>query len=80
MKYYHQIISKLLCHQKKINYLTLHQLSVSLFGKQDWVKEVSRGQSYKANFGIDYIKKGLNKLNFTLNYINFDVIYAKKVL
>ena len=39
-----------------------------------------RGQSYKANFGINYIKKGLSKLNFTLNYINFDVIYAKKVL
>ena len=39
-----------------------------------------RGQSYKANFGINYIKNRLNKLNFTLNYINFDVIYAKKVL
>ena len=32
----------------------------------------SLGQSYKANFGINYIKNGL-KLNFTLNYINFDV-------
>ena len=41
---------------------------------------VSRGQSYKANFGINNIKNGLNKLNFTLNHINFDVIYAKKVL
>ena len=39
-----------------------------------------RGQSYKAIFGINYIKNGINKLNFTLNYINFDVIYAKKVL
>ena len=38
------------------------------------------GQSYKANFGINNIKNGLNKPNFTLNYINFDVIYAKKVL
>ena len=38
------------------------------------------GQSYKADFGINYIKNRLNKLNFTLNYINFDVIYAKKVL
>ena len=43
-------------------------------------RSLIRGQSYKANFGINYIKKGLNKLNFTLNYINFDVIYAKKVL
>ena len=41
---------------------------------------MSLGQYYKANFGINYIKKGLSKLNFTLNYINFDVIYAKKVL
>ena len=41
---------------------------------------VNRGQSYKANFDINYIKNGLNKLNFTLNYINFDVIFAKKVL
>ena len=32
------------------------------------------GQSYKANFGLNYIKNGLNKLNFTFNYINFDVI------
>ena len=24
-----------------------------------------RGQSYKANFGINYIKNGFNKLNFT---------------
>ena len=40
----------------------------------------SWGQSYKANFGLNYTKNGLNKLNFTLNYINFDVIYAKKVL
>ena len=37
-------------------------------------------QSFKANFGINYIKSGLSKLNFTLNYINFDVIYAIKVL
>ena len=38
------------------------------------------GQSYKADFGINYVKNGFNKLNFTLNYINFDVMYAKKVL
>ena len=31
-------------------------------------------------FGINYIKNGFNKLNFILNYIIFDVIYAKKVL
>ena len=37
------------------------------------------GQSYKANFCINYIKSGLDNLNFSLNYINFDVIYAKKV-
>ena len=37
------------------------------------------GQSYKALFGINYIKNGPNKLNFTMNYTNFDVIYAKKV-
>ena len=43
-------------------------------------KLMNTGQSYKANFGIKYIKKGFNKLNFTLNYINFAVIYAKKVL
>ena len=40
----------------------------------------SWSQSYEANFGINYIKNGLDKLNFTLNYINFDVIYAEKVL
>ena len=40
----------------------------------------TRSQSYKANFGINYIKNRLSKLNSTLNYINFDVIYAKKVL
>ena len=28
------------------------------------------GQSYKTNFGINYIKNGFNKLNLTLNYIN----------
>ena len=38
------------------------------------------GQSYKANLGMNYIKNGFNKLNFPLNYINFDVINAKKVL
>ena len=38
------------------------------------------GQSYKANFGINYIQNGFNKLNCTLNYINFDVIYAKKII
>ena len=38
------------------------------------------GQSYTANSGINYNKNGLNKLNFTFNYINFDVINAKKVL
>ena len=41
---------------------------------------LSRSQSNKANFGINYIKNGFNKLNLTLNYINFDVIYAIKVL
>ena len=40
------------------------------FLQQSW----HRGQSYKANSGINYIKNGFNKLNFTLNYINFDVI------
>ena len=35
-------------------------------------------QSYKINFGINYIKNRLNKLKFALNYINFDVIYTKK--
>ena len=34
----------------------------------------------KLIFVIIYIKKGFNKLNFTVYYINFDVIYAKKVL
>ena len=38
------------------------------------------GQSCKANFCTNYIKNRLNKLNFTSNYIYFDVIYAKKVL
>ena len=38
------------------------------------------GRPDKASFGVNYIKNGFNKLNFTLNYINFDVIYAKKVL
>ena len=38
----------------------------------------TRGQSYKANFGINYIKNEFNKLNCNLNYINFDVIYAEK--
>ena len=38
------------------------------------------GQSYKANFGIIYIKNGFNKLNFTMDIFNFDVIYAKQVL
>ena len=44
------------------------------FIQQPW----SWGQSCKADFGINSIKNGFNKLNFTLNYINFDVIYAKK--
>ena len=39
--------------------------------------EYPRGQSYKANFGIRYIKNGFNKLNFTLNYNNFDIIYTR---
>ena len=39
-----------------------------------------KSQSYKTDFGIIYIKNGVNKLNFTLNYINFDVVYAKKVI
>ena len=38
------------------------------------------GHSFKANFGINYIKIWFNKLYFALNYINFDVIYAKKDL
>ena len=38
------------------------------------------GQSYKAKFSVNNIKNGFNKLNFTLNYINFDVIYIKIVL
>ena len=38
------------------------------------------GQSYKTNFGIKYIRNGFNKQNVTMNYINFYVIYAKKVL
>ena len=42
--------------------------------------DLTGGQSYKANFGINYIKNGPNKLNFTLNYLNFDVISDKKVL
>ena len=37
-------------------------------------------QSYNAHFGINYINNGLSKLNVTLNYINFDVIYAKKFI
>ena len=40
----------------------------------------ARGQSYKANFGINYIKNGFNKLKFIKNYINFDVLYVKIVL
>ena len=40
----------------------------------------TRGQSYKANFDVNYIKKGFNKLNFTMNYISFDVNYAKNIL
>ena len=36
---------------------------------------MSRGKSYKANFGINYIINGLDKLNVTLNYINFNVNY-----
>ena len=43
---------------------------------QTGFKSGYRGQSYKANFGINYIKN----INFTLNHINFDVIYAKKVV
>ena len=49
----------------------LHRMAIKLPVSQ------IRGQSYKANFGINYIKNGLRKLNFTLNYINFDVIYAE---
>ena len=33
----------------------------------------SRGQSYKAKFGINYIKNGLNKLNFTFIVIRYKV-------
>ena len=32
------------------------------------------GQSYQADYGINYIKNQFNKLNFILNYINLDVI------
>ena len=38
------------------------------------------GQSYKANFDVNYIKNGFNKLNFALNYINMHVIYIKLAL
>ena len=40
-----------------------------------------RGQSCKANFGVNYIINGFNKPNFTMNYVTFDVvIYIKIVL
>ena len=35
---------------------------------------------FKVNFGQIYIKNGFNKLNFTINYINFDDIYFENVL
>ena len=38
------------------------------------LEQFTWGQFFKADFGIIYIKNGFNKLNFTLNYINFDVI------
>ena len=38
------------------------------------------GQSYEANFGVNYIKYGFNNTKFKMNYISFDVIDAKKVL
>ena len=34
----------------------------------------------KLILGITYIKEGFNKVNFTMNHINFDVIYGQKVL
>ena len=41
-------------------------------------QNMDQGSIYKENFGIDYIKNRFNKLKFTLNYINFDVIHTKK--
>ena len=81
-----------LCYLLKPDHLNSHLQRVrisnvsrfQMFGFQNptviVIIDTVQGQSYKANFGINYIRNGLNKLNFTLNYINFDVIYAKKVL
>ena len=52
----------------------------NIFLASVWKDEGAKGQSYKAHFGINYISNGFSKLNFILNYINFDVIYAKQVL
>ena len=35
------------------------------------------GHSYKVCYGVKDIKNGFHKLNFTLNYIDFYVIYTK---
>ena len=52
------------------------KLQIGKFSFQKLIGKLIWGQSYKANFGINYIKNGLSKLNVTLNYINFDVIYV----
>ena len=36
------------------------------------------GQSYKSNVVVNYNKNGFNKLNFTLNYNNFDGVELDK--
>ena len=40
---------------------------------------MTSGKFYEANFGEKYINNGLNKLNFALNYSNFEVIDIKLV-
>ena len=40
----------------------------------------ARGHSFIPNFGVNYIKNGVTKLDFTVNCINFDVIHIKIVL
>ena len=52
----------------------LKYLSHSSFLPHTSTSNFAWGQSYKADFGIIYIKNDFNKLNFTLNNINFDVI------
>ena len=65
----------------RINDIILSRLKVfsKLITLVRLICSVTRGQSYKADFGINYIKNGFNQLKFTLNYINFDVIYIKLV-